>query len=134
MAEDNLEIARRGFEAFNRRDWDGVAELFDPEVEWHDPPDMPGGGVHRGREAMLRRWDELADLLPGFHVDPEAFFEAGDQVVVFVRSGGRGSSSGVPVSRQLAQTFTIRDGLVVKVTTSADRASALKAAGIEQRA
>ena len=34
MSQENVEIVRRGFDAFNRRDLDAFLALFDPDVEF----------------------------------------------------------------------------------------------------
>ena len=130
MSEANVEVVKRGLAAFNRQAWEESMENIDPDVEWHDTPDLPGGGVHRGRDEVLRQWREMADALEGFVVEPEEFFDAGDAVVVFLRSVGRGRASGVEVSRGIAQVFSVRDGKVTKVVSYTDRRSALVAVGL----
>ena len=43
-----------GFNAADRNDLgEWVDQFFDPEIEWHDVPSLPGGGVHFGRDAYL---------------------------------------------------------------------------------
>jgi ketosteroid isomerase-like protein len=130
MSEENVETVRRGVEAFARADWEESLRGLDPEIEWHDAPDLPGAEVHRGREAVLAQWKGMREALEGFTVEPERYFDAGDQVVVFLRSSGRGRASGVPVSRELAQVVTVRDGLATKIVGYDDRAEALEAAGL----
>jgi ketosteroid isomerase-like protein len=41
MAQDNVEIARRGYEAFNEQDADGLFEFIDPEIEYEVVSDGP---------------------------------------------------------------------------------------------
>jgi ketosteroid isomerase-like protein len=129
---ENVELVRQGLETFNRGDWSEIFERwFHPEIEWSDPPGFPGAGVHRGRAAVEARFQELEEMLEGFSVRPEELFDAGDQVVSFVRTGGRGRSSGIEVSRPVAWVLTVRDGLIVKVVGYEDRDAALAAAGVE---
>src|SRR5437667_2559419 len=35
MSRENVEIVRRGYEAFLRSEWDEAAQLLDPDVELH---------------------------------------------------------------------------------------------------
>ena len=63
MSQENVEIVRRAAEAFNRRDLDHWIEFFDPEIEYHDTPDFPGGGIHLGREAFRRHVESYLDAL-----------------------------------------------------------------------
>ena len=105
-----------------------------PDVEWHDTPDLPGGQVYHGREGVLSQWSDMREALDGFTVEVERFFDAGDQVVVFVRSKGTGRASGIPVSREIAQVVTVRDGRVAKIVGYVDREEALEAAGLSRQA
>ena len=53
--------------------------------------------------------------------------------VKLLRSQGRGRISGLEVSRELAQVFTVRDGRVVQVVGYDDRARALQDTGLTAR-
>jgi ketosteroid isomerase-like protein len=134
VSESNVEILRRGIEAFSRSDWEESVGIMDPDIEWHDAPDLPGARVHHGREGVLAQWKEMSEALEGFTVEIEGLFDAGDQVVVFLKSMGRGRVSGVPVSRELAQIATVRNGRVTKIVGYPDRGDALEAAGLPRDA
>ena len=75
----------------------------------------------------------MAEALDDFTVDVEQFFDAGDQVVVFFTSRGRGRISGIAVSRKLAQVATVRNGRVTKIVGYDDRAKALEAVGLSEQ-
>ena len=50
-----MELVRRGFEAFNRGDFEGVAAEFAPDFEYVASGAIPGvGGVYRGPEEYTR--------------------------------------------------------------------------------
>ena len=133
MSQENVEIMRRGVEAFSRADWEESVSLATPDVEWHDAPDLPGARRHKGRDALLARWKDMAETLEDWTVDIEEFFDAGDQVVVFFTSSGRGRISGVEVSRKAAQVATFREGKIIKIVGYADRAKALEAVGLSEQ-
>jgi ketosteroid isomerase-like protein len=132
MSRENVEIVRRGIDAFSRAAWEESVELMAPEVEWHDAPDLPEAQRYQGREKVLARWRDMAEALDQFTVEIEQFFDAGDQVVVFLTSRGRGRISGIEVSRKLAQVYTVRDGRVIKIVGYDNRALALEAAGLSE--
>ena len=44
MSQENVEVVRQVFEAFNRRDWAAWESHHHPEVEWCNPPE-PGSIV-----------------------------------------------------------------------------------------
>jgi ketosteroid isomerase-like protein len=75
----------------------------------------------------------MAEALDDFTVEVEQLFDAGDQVVVFLTSQGRGRISGIEVSRKLAQVCTVRDGQVIKIVGYDDRAQALEAVGLSEQ-
>jgi ketosteroid isomerase-like protein len=68
MSEENVEIARRSAEAFNRGDIDAWLADIDPEIEWHGVSDEPDPGPFRGHGEvvkMVARWTEaFPDLQP----------------------------------------------------------------------
>jgi ketosteroid isomerase-like protein len=128
MSQENVEIVRRGVDAFSRAAWEESVNLMAPEVEWHDAPDLPGARRYQGREGVLAQWREMAEALDHFTVEIDQLFDAGDKVVVFLTSRGRGRISGIEVSRKLAQVCTVRDGQVIKIVGYDNRAQALEAA------
>jgi ketosteroid isomerase-like protein len=132
MSQENVEIVRRGYEAFARGDLKTAMEMFHSDVEWHDP-DRPGGGTYRGHEGVLRNLEEWLEGWEEFRLEPEEFLEAGDQVVVLVRQSGRGKGSGVEIEAPLAQAFRLRKGKVVWARTYSSRDEALKVAGLSEQ-
>ena len=49
MSQENVEIVRAAFEAFNRGDIGASHEFWDPEIEWHHRSMVPEAGVYRGQ-------------------------------------------------------------------------------------
>jgi ketosteroid isomerase-like protein len=60
MPQENVEIVRAAYPAFNRRDWDQVFSEADPEIELtvEGLPDDPG--TRRGRKAAQARLERSA--------------------------------------------------------------------------
>jgi uncharacterized protein len=133
MSRENLDIARRGYEAFARRDLDAALELMHEDIEAHDPPEIPDATIYRGREAVRRDWEQTAEVLEDFSIDVEESFDAGDEVVVFLRYRGRGRESGAEVEAPMAHIWTIRDGKAIRLRQYLDRAEALEAAGLSEQ-
>jgi ketosteroid isomerase-like protein len=130
MSSENVEIVSRGIDAFNRGEWDLTLDLFHPKIEWHDAPGLPGATVHHGFARVVAFWKGMEEAFEGFSIRPERYFDAGDDVVAFLQSGGRGRSSGMEIRREMAFVFTLSEGLVVKVVGYDDRAAALAAVGL----
>ena len=97
MSQENVDTIRRGYEAFGRRDLDVALEMADPAIEAHDPVEMPDAAIHRGKAAVKRDWEQTLELFDDFAIDIEEVFDAGEEVVLFLRYRGRGKESGVAV-------------------------------------
>ena len=65
--------------------------------------------------------------------DPEEFFEAGDRIVVFVRSPARGKGSGVDVVFRPAHVWTMRAGRAVGLEVFPERQKGLEAVGLSEQ-
>jgi uncharacterized protein len=132
MSEENVDLARRGYEAFARGDLDAVLEFMHPKIEAHDPPEVPDAAIYRGRDAVRRDWEQTADVFEDFSVDVEKTFDRGDEVVLFLRFRGRGRDSHAELQAPMAHVWTIRNGKAVRLRQFLNRAEALEAAGLSE--
>jgi ketosteroid isomerase-like protein len=114
MRQDDVEALRRGYEAWNRGDYEAVLELLDPAIEWRLPEGGINSGSHHGREAVRELMGSYLEAFDHLQLDPERFFQADDRVVVFVRQAGRGRGSGVEVEIQVGHVWTMRAGRAVR--------------------
>ena len=114
---------------------DGVPDpaLFDPDVEWHNAPELPGATVHRGIEAMMADMRAQAEAWEERHFEPVDVIETPDGAIVFLHITARGRSSGAQVDLDVAHVLTMRNDKVVRVQAFIDRDQALRAAGVEGR-
>jgi ketosteroid isomerase-like protein len=131
MSQENVEVVRRTWDAFLRRDLKAALAFFDPDVEW-DGTNLPDGQVGRGHEAImdhLRRWAAQWD---DWTVDVEQIVGArGDRVVVFLREKGR-SHSGLNMDELHAEVYDVRDGKIVRRQGFSDPTEAREAVGLEE--
>ena len=131
MADEEIESLRRGFESFNRGDIEEMLDFSGPDIVVHDAPELPGGAVHRGLEAVRRGLEDFRATFDDLQVEPEEFIRAGDRILVVFRAVGRGSESGFPLDVQLANVFTMKDGVAVEWRSYTSKALALQALGLE---
>jgi ketosteroid isomerase-like protein len=133
MSQENVELAHEVYRAFNRRDLDFVLGLFDPEVEVHDPPEMPDSAVHRGIGAVRRDWERTFDSFEDFAIEIEECRDLGnDELLLFLRYRGRGRTSGAAVEASMAHVATIREGKLLRLRQFLDRQNALEAVGLRE--
>jgi ketosteroid isomerase-like protein len=112
MPNEQVDIARRGIEAYNRGDVEALFELVTEDVEFVVPDTMANSGRYVGREgfeAMIGQWEEAWDE---FRVEIQDLAENGDAVIVTVAQYGRGRGSGIETQMAAAHLMRFRDGLL----------------------
>ncbi len=132
MPQENVEVIRRGWDAWLRGDLSGLFRDFDPEVVWDTSHfrDWPESAYHgiEGVERFLTEWLEVWD---DYQLDLEDVIAAPDgRVVSLFRHRGKGRDSGVPMEMSMAHIATLRDGKVTRLDNYSDPAEALEAAGL----
>jgi ketosteroid isomerase-like protein len=131
MSEENVELVRAVYEAFNRRDWDSVFSLAVPEFEF-TLKRGPEAGTHRGREAVRRVIEDQASAFDLWIIEPEQFFERGDVVVAFIKFRLQPKGSDAEFEIRIGTLWTIRDGKLLSAEGFPEREKALEAAGLSE--
>ena len=129
MSEVNVEIVRRGFEAYARGDLSAAVSVHDPDVVFNPAEEPP---IH-GRDAVrayIERWQEPWD---NYEAEAEEFIDADDRVIVTLHVKARGRGSGVEVDARSYQVHTLREGRLVRMDEYLTREEALKAAGLSDQ-
>jgi ketosteroid isomerase-like protein len=134
FGDANVEAVRRIYADWDRGEFGGGLEFFDPEIEFFIGGDVVIGfdGAHgHGIEEIGTVWGEYLSDWADFRTGGiEDLFVSGDRVVALSTLHMRGRRSGVEVSEAGAGAiFTFRDGLVTELRLTR-RDKALEAAGI----
>jgi ketosteroid isomerase-like protein len=131
MSQENVEIVRRGIEAFNRRDLKTWLATFrsDAEIDWSRARG-PLKGVYRGHGELEVFWDEWLTF-DWVEVEPHDLTEAGSEVVVPNTTTFRGRQ-GIEVVARIAFVFTVENGQIARLQMFQERAEALEAAGLRE--
>ena len=103
MSQENVEVVRATFDAWNAGDMDAFRELHDPEVIAQTVENWPerGGGPYVGREAGVREFERLRETWDAASIDPISdFIDAAKRVVLrFIWSGaGHGPAAHIEMS------------------------------------
>jgi len=133
MSQENVEIVRRASELLERRDWDGMTDTFDPNVELHGTVGgLEEGKILRGLNQITEAFDtEIDEAWDEHRIEPQEFIDAGDRVVVLHREYQR-SKSGVELVVDTASILDVCDGRVVRVQGYMNPAEAIEAAGLQK--
>jgi ketosteroid isomerase-like protein len=133
MSRENVEVARKALDAFNRRDRAAWLTLHDPECENFPPRDWPESDPIQGYEAV---WDFFVETQEGWEEGPYEFVElidaGNDKVVASVGREVRGKASGASVAWSYWQVVTFRNGKLLRMEWFANRAEALEAVGLRE--
>ena len=132
MSQENVEIVRRAFDAFNRRDMTAFLDLLDPDVEWVPILAVLEGRVYRGHKEVQRWVEDLDPDWEFFEVYYEELRDLGDRVLVSGHWRARGRASGIEVENPGTYLYEIEGGKVVSMRTFTDRVEALEAAGLSE--
>ena len=133
MSQENVEVVRRFYRAWNRREEETQTEAFVPEIEFRTAGlASPVGldAVYYGHAGLRKFTQEFREPWEQLFADPERIIERGEQVVVLVRLRGKGRD-GIEVERPFAQVWTMRGERAVRIDGYADQQKALEAAGLK---
>jgi ketosteroid isomerase-like protein len=132
MSQENVEVVRAVFPAWNAGDMDAVRELNDPDVILaHGLEGWPEQGPFVGREALMRYFEQLRETWAADAVEPISdFIDAADHVVVRVR--WRGVGQGPESNIEFTIVFTVRKHRICFVENFWDHAEALEAVGLSE--
>ncbi|HEY1370286.1 MAG TPA: nuclear transport factor 2 family protein [Gaiellaceae bacterium] len=109
----NADLVRRGYEAFNTGDVNTLLELIREDAVFYQPGANAVSGDHRGRDAVLAYFGQLAQRSGGtFRADIEQLY-ASDRAVVVVHHA-TGESDGRALDTRTALIFTIENDQVTR--------------------
>jgi uncharacterized protein len=114
MSQQNIEVVKRGYEAFSNGDLEMVMSQFDDNLEWVQPGESTISGIYRGKAEFGEYLGRLAEKAVA--VRPLSFLADGDTVVAFTEVTA-GSEMG-----EDADVYTLRDGKIVRAQIYTDTA------------
>jgi|SRR5215211_2190892 len=130
MSQENVELIRRGFAAFERGD---LSQMLDPMVDdlvtYRADPD---GATYHGKEGFLQATADWTEGFSEWSVTPEEFIDAGNCVLARVRQLARWESSGISVEGEFWFVFEVRGTSVAKIGFYIRQDEALEAAGLRE--
>ena len=134
MSQENVEIVRRVYALLDEGD-ETVWDLASPGFVLDFSRRLIDPVVLRGRGQVQAWYDREMEMWEGGHNrwEPKELIGAGDKVVAFIRTSGRGKASGVEVEAYVWNVWMFRDGKGAEWTYfGEDQAAALEAAGLSE--
>ena len=134
MSQENVELTRQAFDAFNRRDLDAFLTLMDDDVEVVPRAGaMEGESSYRRHEGVRRWWNTVLDVFPDWNIEVLAVGDLGDLTVADLFVRGHGAGSGAPANQATWQMARWRREKCVWWRFFETRAEALKAVGLSEQ-
>jgi ketosteroid isomerase-like protein len=131
MSRENVELVRRAYDAFNRRDLDGFLSLMSDEVESGSRLVGVEGKFH-GHDGVRRWWSALLDNFPDMEIEVTDVQDHGDVILGEYRIRAHGAGSQIPVENQQWQVVRVRGGKASSWQTFVSEAEALEAVGLSE--
>jgi ketosteroid isomerase-like protein len=131
MSEENVEIVRAIYRAFNDDDWDAAFRLAAPEFEATFQRG-PNAGTHRGRDSVRAILEDQRAAFDGWAIEVERLAESGGQVVAVIKSRVRPKGTDAEIELRNGHIWTTRDGLAVSMRGFPNPDDALEAAGLRE--
>jgi ketosteroid isomerase-like protein len=116
--QENVEIVKQGYAAFQRGDIQTLLNLCSADVEVRHPMSTaiwPWAGKRRGRPEFAEFLAGLAEVVEFERFEPQEFIAQGNKVVVLVFERSHIKATGRAVDNNFVTVFTLSDGKVVQV-------------------
>jgi ketosteroid isomerase-like protein len=127
MSQENVDLVRRTYDAFNRRDLAVIVSGMHPDVELQTTVETHYG--HHGVADWIGRADEVFDSLS---MTVEEVLDLDDHVVAVIHERAGGKGSGLEIDQHFTHIWTFRDGRVLRFQAFTERAAALEALGLSE--
>jgi ketosteroid isomerase-like protein len=129
MSQENVEVVKSAFDAFERSDMDAILAVCDEEIVIVQAAEVPGVPQRQeGHEGVLEAFAQWPGYWDDFRIEIVRTRDLGDQVVVTTDQGGRSKETGIEVNAQFTFLFTLRDRRITEWRIFLRESEALEAA------
>jgi ketosteroid isomerase-like protein len=137
MSQENVELVERTYErindAYKTGEYQGpMEELCHPDVVLSTSGMFPESGEYRGFDGLREFTINQAEAFEEISAQPVEFIDAGDQVVVPLRFGGKARHSGIKAAFSVVHVWSVREGKISRLDMFQSRAEALNAVGLAE--
>lgn len=134
MVQENVEIVRTAFAAFERGDIDAVLRLCAEDIVINQPAELPDAPpVQHGHAGVLEAFAIWPEQWEDYRIEILRIATApGDRVIVTTRTRGRGRQSGAEVEMDFSFVFAIDAARISEMRIFVREDDALEAAGLSE--
>ena len=131
MSQENVEIVRRGVDAYNHGDLDRILEEWAPDavLDWSNSRGLDAG-VFRGHDEIRAFWQRFLTAFDAARLEIDDPVEVEDGRLIVENVGYFRGRDGIEVQARSAWLVTIRDGETTSLTLYQTKQEAVEAAGL----
>jgi ketosteroid isomerase-like protein len=130
MSQADIEELRARYEAISRGDRGAGFRDVHPGFTLKTGEQVPNAGTYLGSDEATRFVEDLWEPFEEVTMEPQEFFERGDQIVVLLVVRARHKGSDAVVENRIGALWTMRDGKPLRLEMYPKREQALEAAGL----
>ena len=132
MSEADVESVKRGVEAYNRGDVEGVLEGADPEVIAVPVRSLLEGGEYSGHDGLRKFLADMEEDWESREVELTDVRDLGDRVLVLGNFHAVGKASGSEVRQPVAWVCEMRNAKLLRLNAFSDQEAALAEVGLSE--
>jgi ketosteroid isomerase-like protein len=132
MSQENVEVAKAFYDAYNARNSQALDQLLHPEAEITTVSARGGLGGDWSRGTTRQYFEQLDEAWTGLRIVIEDYREVGERVVALGVARGAGVSSHIEVVSDFAAVLVVRDSQIVLVDSYSNWKDALEAVGLRE--
>ena len=132
MSQENVELVKAFFGAYNARDSEAVDRLLHPDAEITTMTARAGLPWRWTKGTTRQYFEHLDDAWTDLAIEIEEYRELGNRVVALGVMRGSGWSSHIDVDSAFAVVFEVSNSQFVLVDSYDSWTEALKAVGLEE--
>jgi len=132
MSEENVELVRRGHDAFRDSGEEAIFEYLHADIDLTPVEELLDAETFHGHDGVRRYFQSMREAFGDFGWEPQEFLDQDDHVLVETRFFAAGRGSGAPVEAMVYNVWTVRQGKAVRVRGFLSRERALEAAGLSE--
>ena len=114
MASHNVEMLKRGYVAFQNRDFDELVAVTHPEIEFTSLIRESEGAVYRGHQGVREFFESLLEVLPDWIPVLDSYEDHGDRMLAKATIHASPPGGDVPMEQVMWQAIRLRDGLAIR--------------------
>ena len=133
MSQENVELVRRGTDAYKRGDLDGLLENWasDAVLDWSNSRGFDAR-VFRGHGEIRAFWQRFLETFDEVRLEIDDPVEVEDGLLIVENVAYLRGRDSIEVQTRSAWLITIRDGETISLTLYQTKQDALEAAGLKE--